>query len=246
MPIDNKWYDKLGDGWWDPDGIVAPLHEINPTRIAYFCAVLGDMQGMRLLDVGCGGGLVAEEFARRGACVSAVDISLPSLGVARRHAREGGLEIDYAGAMAEHLPFADEAFDAVVTTDTLEHLSEPETLVQEAARVLKPGGRFAYDTVNRTFRARLLLIWLPQNVLRVIPRDSHDYRMLIRPPELHAMMSTHHIENVETRGVPMKKGLVAAGLSYYRRRRLGGFEMGDNMSLSYVGYGVKADHSRPT
>ena len=241
MPVDNEWYHRLGDAWWDPDGAIAALHEINPTRVAYFCEVLGDLSGKRLLEVGCGGGLMAEAYARRGAAVAGIDRSLPSLEVAQRHAAAEELAIDYVGSLAEGLPFADDAFDAVVTADTLEHVEDVERAIAEAARVLKPGGRFVYDTVNRTWKSRLLLVWLPQHIFRIAPPDTHDYHRFIRPEELHALFRRHGLSNCETRGLALRRHPVAAGISYARTRRLGGFVLGDDQGMSYVGYAVKAE-----
>jgi 2-polyprenyl-6-hydroxyphenyl methylase/3-demethylubiquinone-9 3-methyltransferase len=241
MPVDNEWYHRLGDAWWDPDGVIAPLHEINPTRIAYFCDALGSLTGKRILELGCGGGLMAEEYARRGALVAAIDRSRPSLRVARQHASSGGLRIDYAGSLAEHLPFPDGAFDAVVTADTLEHVEDVEQVVAEAARVLQPGGCFVYDTINRTWKSRLLLVWLPQRIFRIAPPDTHDYGRFIKPQELHALLARHGLTNRETRGLPLQRHPLVAALSYARTRRLGGFVIGDDLAMSYVGYAVKAD-----
>ncbi len=240
MPVDNEWYHHLGDAWWDPDGAIAALHEINPTRVAYFCDVLGDLAGIRILEIGCGGGLMAEAYARRGAFTVGIDRSLPSLRVARRHAAAERVVIDYSGSLAEELPFSDGAFDAVVTADTLEHVENVDRVVEEAARVLKPGGRFVYDTVNRTWQSRLLLVWLPQNIFRIAPPDTHDYRKFVKPEELHALLTKHGLTNCETHGLALKRHPIAAGLSYARTRRLGGFVIGDDTSMSYVGYAVKA------
>lgn len=240
MPIDNEWYHELGDAWWDPEGVIAPLHEINPTRVAYFCDVLGDLAGQRILELGCGGGLMAEEYALRGATVTGIDRSVPSLRVARSHASESGLSICYTGSIAERLPFPDTAFDAVVSADVLEHVESVEQVIAEVARVLRPDGRFVYDTVNRTWKSRLLLVWLPERVFRIAPRHTHDYRRFIKPGELHEIMSAHGLTNCETRGLPLKRNPVAAGISYARTRRLGGFALGDDTAMSYVGYAVKS------
>ena len=240
MPVDNEWYHRLGDAWWDSEGIIAPLHEINPTRVAYFCDVLGSLEGKRILELGCGGGLMAEEYARRGALVTGIDRSLPSLRVARRHASDGGLKIEYLGSLAERLPFPDAAFDAVVTADTLEHVESVEQVVAEAARLLKPGGRFVYDTINRTWKSRLLLVWLPQRIFRIAPPDTHDYQRFIKPEELQTLLTRYGLSNRETRGLPLRRHPVAAAVSYARTRRLGGFVIGDDLGMSYVGYAVKA------
>ena len=240
MPVDNEWYHSLGNAWWDPDGVIAALHEINPARIAYFCGVLGVLAGKRILELGCGGGLMAEEYARRKARVIGIDRSLPSLRVARRHAASGGLAIDYIGSLGERLPFSDDTFDAVVTADTLEHVDDVEQVVLQAARVLKEGGRFVYDTVNRTWRSRLLLVWLPQRVFRIVPPDVHDYQRFVKPVELHTLLARHGLTNCETRGLALRRHPVVAAVSYARRRRLGGFVVSDDLSMSYVGYAIKA------
>ncbi len=240
MSIDNEWYHDLGDAWWDPDGVVGPLHEINPVRVDYFCGVLGDLTGMRILELGCGGGLMAEEYARRGATVTGIDRSAPSIHAARRHAHDSGLAIHYVPTVGEHLPFADESFDAVVSADTLEHVDDSDAVVSEAARVLRPGGRFVYDTVNRTWKSRLLLVWLPQNIFHIAPPNTHEYARFIKPDELQIIMSRHGLENCETRGLALKQNPIAAGISFARTHKLGGFRLSDDTGMSYVGYAEKA------
>lgn len=239
MPIDNEWYHHLGDAWWDTNGIVGPLHEVNPARTGYFCDVLGRLEGRSILEIGSGGGLMAEEYARRGADVAGVDRSLPSLRVARRHAAAGGIAIEYAGSLGEYLPFRDGTFDAVVTADTLEHVDDVERVIGEAARVLKAEGCFVYDTVNRTWKSRLLLIWLPQNIFHLAPPNTHAYDKFIRPEELHALLGRHGLTNCETRGLALRRNPVAAGFSYARTRRFGGFVIGEDTRMSYVGYARK-------
>ncbi|MCI0890588.1 MAG: 3-demethylubiquinone-9 3-O-methyltransferase [Chloroflexi bacterium] len=240
MPVDNEWYHDLGDAWWDPDGVVGPLHEINPVRVEYFCGVLGDLAGQQLLEIGCGGGLMAEEYARRGASVTAVDRSAASIAVAAQHARSSGLKIAYTPSVGERLPFSNGSFDAVLSADTLEHVDDVDLVVSEAARVLRPGGRFVYDTVNRTWKSRLLLVWLPQNVFHIAPPDTHDYARFIKPEELRSIMARHGLQHCETRGLALKQNPIAAGISFARTRKLGGFQIGDDTGMSYVGYAEKA------
>lgn len=244
MPVDNEWYHRLGDAWWDPDGEIAALHEINPVRVAYFCDVLGPLDGRRILELGCGGGLMAEEYARRGAGIIGIDRSVPSLHAARRHAGRERLTVAYMGSVAEHLPFADATFDAVVTADTLEHVEDVERVVAEAARVLQPGGRFVYDTVNRTWKSRLLLVWLPQRIFHIAPPDTHDYHRFVKPQELRAVLTRHGLTNCQTRGIVLRRNPLAAGISYARTKRLGGFVIGDDLGMSYVGYAVKNGATR--
>lgn len=239
VPVNNEWYHGLGDAWWDPDGIVGALHEINPVRVAYFCNALGDLPGKRIVELGCGGGLMAEAYARRGADVVGIDRSVPSLHAAWRHAAGNDLVIQYVGSLAEGLPFAGGTFDAVVTADTLEHVDSLERVVSEAARVLKPGGQFVYDTVNRTWKSRLLLEWLPQRVFRIVPPGTHEYRRFVRPAELHALLARHGLTNRETRGLALRRHPLVAAVSYARRRRLGGFVITDDLGMSYLGYAVK-------
>ncbi len=240
MPVDNEWYHDLGDAWWDPEGVVGPLHEINPVRVEYFCGVLGDLTGQRLLEIGCGGGLMAEEYAKQGAVVTAVDRSASSIAIATRHARQSGLKIAYTPSVGERLPFSDGAFDAVLSADTLEHVDDVDLVVSEAARVLRPGGRFVYDTVNRTWKSRLLLVWLPQNVFHIAPPDTHEYARFVKPEELQEIMARHGLQNCETRGLALKQNPIAAGISFARTRKLGGFKLGDDTGMSYVGYAEKA------
>jgi len=240
MPVDNEWYHDLGDAWWDPHGVMGPLHEINPVRVDYFCGVLSDMTDQRLLEIGCGGGLMAEEYARRGASVTAVDRSAASIAIAAHHARESGLEIDYTPSTGERLPFSSGSFDAVVSADTLEHVDDVDLVISEAARVLRPGGRFVYDTVNRTWKSRLLLVWLPQNVFHIAPPDTHEYARFIKPDELQSVMARHGLQNCETRGLALNQNPIAAGISFARTRTLGGFQLGDDTGMSYVGYAEKA------
>ena len=240
MPVDNEWYHALGDDWWDTEGVMGPLHEINPTRVAYFCEVLGQLEGQRILELGCGGGLMAEEYARRGAATVGIDRSIASLQAAVRHAAIEKYSICYLGSVAERLPFRDGAFDAVVSADTLEHVDDVPRVVAEAARVLKPGGCFIYDTVNRTWKSRLLLVWLPQNVFHIAPPDTHDYRKFVKPEELHKILASNGLTNRETRGLALRRNPVAAAISFARTRRLGGFVLSDDTAMSYVGYAVKA------
>ena len=166
MPVDNDVYNT--HSWWDDDQPFATLEAFTPARFDYFHDVLTnrlrlDLKGLEVLDVGCGGGLLAEHFARTGCKVTGMDPSGPSLEAAGEHARRSGLEIEYHQGFAEELPFPDATFDFVYCCDTLEHVTSVDKSVAEAVRVLKPGGHYLYDTINRTFRSKLAMIKMAQD-----------------------------------------------------------------------------------
>ena len=240
MTIDNHWYDELGDAWWDDDGPVGPLHEMNPARFGYFKGVLGDLRGLKVLDVGCGGGLLAECFAREGARVSGIDLSQSSLVAAKRHGGAVETRVDYACASGDRLPFLDSSFDVVMSADFLEHVTDLDAVVAECSRVLKLSGIFLYDTINRTLRSRVVVVWLFEQVMHLIPRHTHDPDMFIKPEELHQAMARHRIINRETRGLAPERGPLAALAGLAKDRRAGPYVVNNDTAISYVGYGVKA------
>ena len=154
--LDNALYDRLADSWWDESGLLHSLTALNPARFGYMRRVLVEELrisplGLRVLDIGCGGGLLAEEFARLGCVVTGVDPSAESLAAAREHAMSQGLAIRYQCARGEALPFADASFDAAFCCDVLEHVDDLSRVIAETARVLRPRGIYLFDTINRTF-----------------------------------------------------------------------------------------------
>ncbi len=196
MPVDNELYNQMGDIWWNENEVFSTLLLwLNPVRFGYFRQILleklkVDPRGKETLDVGCGGGLLAEQFARLGCKVTGVDPSERSLATARAHAQQSGLDINYLVGVGEHLPFADAAFDIVYCCDVLEHVSSLEQVISEIARVLKPGGIFCYDTINRTLLSKLVLIKMAQEwqATRFMPPNLHDWQQFIKPRELISFM----------------------------------------------------------
>ncbi len=239
MSIDNQWYDELGDKWWDPHGPVGLLHDLNTTRFGYFKNVLGRIEALSVLDVGCGGGLLAERFASEGASVTGIDLSRASLFAARRHAHAAEVEVNYVNANAESFPFVDGVFDVVVSTDFLEHVSDLDKVVSESARVLKPSGFFLYETINRTLVSRIVGIYLFERVLKLIPEHTHDASMFIKPAELHEVMARHNLANRETRGVSPVASRLGALAGLVKSGSAGPLQISDDLSLSYIGYGIK-------
>lgn len=242
--IDNDFYDTLGDAWHAARGPMALLQQMNPVRAAYFQATIQtvhpDLRGVRVLDVGCGGGFLAESLAHAGCIVSGVDRSASTIATAQRHAAAAGLAITYRAADARALPFPDGAFDVVVSSDFLEHVSDNlDAIIAEQARVLRRGGVLGFETVNRTWRARLVLIWLAQDLLRVVPRHLHTYALFIRPAELADCLDQHGVSVVETRGMVPARHPIVFLASYLARRESGGFRLGRSCAISYTGYGLK-------
>jgi 2-polyprenyl-6-hydroxyphenyl methylase / 3-demethylubiquinone-9 3-methyltransferase len=238
--IDNEYYEGMDELWWDPAGPAAILHAINQPRVGFYLEALGDLGGRLVLDAGCGGGLVARELAAAGAIVVGVDRSLGSLGVARRAVGDRG-RFGPAQGRLERLPFATGSFDAVVAADVLEHLPDLPAAVAELARVLAPGGSFLFDTINRTPWAWFVGVFGLEQVLRMVPRGTHDWRLFIRPAELDRLLRRSGLEPVRLTGLAPQigPGTVARGL-LTRRIDVPSFATGNGRRASYLGHYRKA------
>jgi 2-polyprenyl-6-hydroxyphenyl methylase/3-demethylubiquinone-9 3-methyltransferase len=230
--IDNEYYEAIDELWWDPAGPAAILHAINRPRVDFYLRQLGDLHARLVLDAGCGGGLVARELAAAGATVVGLDRSLGSLGVARRAV---GAFLPAQGRL-ERLPFADGAFDVVVAADVLEHVPDLPAAVAELARVLAPGGGFGFDTINRTPWSWFTAVFGLERVLRMVPRDTHDWRLFIRPGELDRLLRAGGLEPVALEGLAPRigPGDVARGL-LTRRLAMPEFASGRGRRVSYLG-----------
>ncbi|MFO7648132.1 bifunctional 2-polyprenyl-6-hydroxyphenol methylase/3-demethylubiquinol 3-O-methyltransferase UbiG [Halomonas campaniensis] len=194
-------FEALASRWWDPDSEFKPLHDINPLRLDFIDARAG-LAGKRVVDVGCGGGLLAEAMAHRGAEVTGIDLGEAPLAVARLHAEESGVEVDYRHVSVEAL--AEEApgrFDVVTCLEMLEHVPDPASVVRACAALAKPGGQVFFSTLNRNPKAYALAILGAEYLLRMLPRGTHDYAKFIRPAELAAWCREAGLEVREQNGL---------------------------------------------
>ena len=184
--LEIRKFEALAARWWDPDSEFRPLHEINPLRLNYLSQKV-NLAGKKVLDIGCGGGILAEAMARHGADVTAIDLAEASLSVARLHQLESGLDIDYRNISAEALAEQEAAsFDVVTCLEMLEHVPDPASVVQACASLCKPGGLVAFSTINRNPKSYLFAIIGAEYLLRLLPRGTHDYDKFIKPSELAA------------------------------------------------------------
>ncbi|MBL8502721.1 MAG: bifunctional 2-polyprenyl-6-hydroxyphenol methylase/3-demethylubiquinol 3-O-methyltransferase UbiG [Rhodocyclaceae bacterium] len=183
-PAELDKFSELAHRWWDPESEFKPLHDINPLRLDWIDRAVG-LVGKKVLDVGCGGGILAESMAARGAAVTGIDLSDKALAVARLHLLESGQKADYRKIAAEELA-ADmpASFDVVTCLEMLEHVPDPASTVRACARLVRPGGTVVFSTLNRNPKSYLFAVIGAEYVLKLLPRGTHDYARFIRPAEL--------------------------------------------------------------
>lgn len=257
MTIDNELYDRMAGSWWDETGFLHILAALTPPRFGYMRRVLLDElgidpRGRRTLDIGCGGGILAEEFARLGCAVSGIDPSLESLGAAWTHAQEQGLRIDYRQGRGESIPFPDASFDIAYSCDVLEHVADLPRVIAETARVLRPGGIFLYDTINRTFQSNLVVIKLFQewSWTSFMPPDLHDWSRFIKPRELLGLLARNGLRNRGLTGLrpavgPLRTFRILRArkrgeLTYVEAARRIDLRESRDTSIVYMGHAVKS------
>lgn len=205
-------FSALAAEWWNPNGKFRPLHKFNPVRLAYIrdqvAAHFGrdphaakPFDGLRILDIGCGGGLLCEPMARLGAEVVGVDASETNIEVARLHAAQSRVKIDYRAGTAEALAEAGETFDVILNMEVVEHVADVDFFVSRCAAMVKPGGLMFVATINRTLKALGLAIFGAEYILRWLPRGTHEYSRLVRPEELEKALNDAGMSVIDRTGV---------------------------------------------
>jgi 2-polyprenyl-6-hydroxyphenyl methylase/3-demethylubiquinone-9 3-methyltransferase len=200
-PAELAKFGDLAHRWWDPHGEFRPLHDLNPVRLAWIEG-LAPLAGRQVLDVGCGGGILAEAMARQGATVTGIDLSERPLKVAQLHLLESGLAVDYRLASAEDFAASNGGqFDVVTCMEMLEHVPDPASTVAACAALSKPGGRVFFSTINRNLKAYALAVVGAEYVLKLLPRGTHDYARFIKPSELVRWCRDAGLQPAELRGM---------------------------------------------
>jgi 2-polyprenyl-6-hydroxyphenyl methylase/3-demethylubiquinone-9 3-methyltransferase len=205
-------FSAMAAEWWSPTGKFKPLHKFNPVRLAYIRDRVAEnfgrdaraprpLEGLRVLDIGCGGGLLSEPVARMGAEVVGADPSEKNIGIASTHAKASGVTVDYRAVTAEQLAEAGETFDIVLNMEVVEHVADVEFFLSTCARMVRPGGLMFIATINRTMKAAALAIFAAENVLRWLPRGTHQFEKLVRPEEIEKPLVAGGMEIVTRTGV---------------------------------------------
>lgn len=203
-PAEIARFARMAEKWWDPEGEFRPLHKLNPVRLAFIRDRLADhfgrdirerrpFAGLRLLDIGCGGGLVSEPLARLGFAITGIDAGAETVAAARAHAQTTDTAIDYRQAAVEDLACTSEGFDAVLALEVVEHVADPSLFLAAASRLVKPGGAFIAATLNRTPKSFLFGIVGAEYLLRWLPRGTHQWNKFLRPSELAAGLRPHGV-----------------------------------------------------
>lgn len=195
-------FDSIAENWWDPEGEFKPLHAINPLRLDFIHSHVEQLSDQSILDVGCGGGILSESLAKQGASVTAIDMAEGVLNIAKQHALEQQLEIDYQLSTAED--FATKhaaAFDVVTCMEMLEHVPDPASVVQACAKLVKPGGLVFLSTLNRNLKSFLMAIVGAEYALQLVPAGTHEYGKFIKPSELDRALRANHLRSLDITGI---------------------------------------------
>jgi 2-polyprenyl-6-hydroxyphenyl methylase/3-demethylubiquinone-9 3-methyltransferase len=194
-------FEKLASRWWDPDSEFKALHDINPLRLD-FIDQRSQLSGKKVLDVGCGGGILTESMALRGAKVTGIDMGKVPLNVAKLHLKESGMEVDYQQILAEDMAQQQpQAFDIVTCLEMLEHVPDPASTIQACADLVKPGGHVFFSTINRNPKSWLFAIVGAEYILNMLPRGTHDYMKFIKPSEMAQWLRSAKLELKELTGM---------------------------------------------
>lgn len=238
-PAEVAKFEAMAAEWWDPNGKFKPLHMLNPCRLDYITAQIAaefgrdltgpkPFDGLRILDIGCGGGLLAEPMARLGATVVGADAAAGNIPVAQVHADQQGLQIDYRHTSAEALAEAGETFDAVLNMEVVEHVTDPQAFLSACQALLKPGGLMVCSTLNRNPKSYVMAIIGAEHVMRWLPKGTHDWAKFITPDELFALLRGAGLDPVD------RKGFVFSPLGW-------SWSISDrDLSVNYVTTSVKA------
>jgi 2-polyprenyl-6-hydroxyphenyl methylase/3-demethylubiquinone-9 3-methyltransferase len=219
-------FERLASRWWDPESEFKPLHQINPLRLD-FIDVRAGLKGKRVLDVGCGGGILAEAMAARGAAVTGIDLGDAPLAVAKLHLHESGMKVNYRRISAEdHAAESPSHYDIVTCLEMLEHVPDPASTVMACAQLVKPGGMVFFSTINRNPKSWLFAIVGAEYVLNLLPRGTHDYMKFIRPSELDAMCRKAELSIREWTGMHYNP------LTQH-------YSLGPGVDVNYLGYCVR-------
>lgn len=231
-------FSKISHDWWDEKGPFKPLHDLNPTRLQYIVSTLtahlgvssegtSPLQGIRLLDLGCGGGLVSEPMCRLGADVIGVDASEATIAVAKKHALQMGLQIDYRQTSVEAMvAMGEEPFDVILAMEIVEHVADVQAFIDYCLKLLKPGGALIFSTINRTWKAYVVAIVGAEYVMRWLPRGTHDWNKFLTPAELasHARLAGALVQDVT--------GMSFCPFSW-------SWSLGKDLDVNYLMYAVK-------
>ncbi|MBE9181583.1 3-demethylubiquinone-9 3-O-methyltransferase [Oculatella sp. LEGE 06141] len=239
---DLEFYDLSAEQWWNQDSKIYALHHLNKPRFEFFDRYVSDWQNLNVLDVGCGGGFSCEFMAARQAVVSGMDQSQKCIDAAQKHAATNGFAINYCCAMAEEMPYADHTFDVVVCVDVLEHVENVYCVLSEISRILKPNGLFFFDTINRNFKSKLVMIWLMENILGEIQKGVHDWNKFITLDELHELLHKTGFGQVDIKGFDLFGDAFRLNLaSYlnYKKTGLPNVAINDDTSINYIGKATK-------
>ncbi len=261
LEINNKIYDELGHGWWDEDGngnLVSLRYLTNPVKFNYINTIIKNQkkdENKSILDVGCGGGYLADKLAKAGFEVTGLDPSNTSIKAAKAHAKQEKLTIKFVEGLGEKLPFKSNSFHFVCCCDVLEHVKDFTLVIKEISRVMRGGGIFFYETINRTIISKIVMIKVMQGWqgISFLEPNIHIWDMFIKPKELIEVLSRYNFVNQETKGLSPSMNFISHFFSLRARNKgqiswqeLGkrfNLKISNNISCNYIGYAVKSKNN---